>query len=289
MSVPGYVFLDRAVVPTRRARVSVLDRGLLYGDGLFETMRTYAGVPFALRAHLGRLRASARFLGIPVPARPWRRDIAALLRRNRLHSADAWVRVTLTRGPAAPGLLPPARPQPTLLMIAGALDPNIATARQQGVRVVLLSFARHGFLAEHKLIDYLPGVLGRVIAARHSAYEALYVDGGCVTEGTTSNVFVYRRGSLVTPPATGILPGVTRRVVQQLAMADGLRVVERRLKVDDLWTADEAFITSSVAEIIPVVRVDNRRVGTGTVGERVRRLQHLYRQLVDKMRCRRDV
>jgi branched-chain amino acid aminotransferase len=286
MSVPatGYVCLNGAVVPASRARVSVFDRGLLYGDGLFETVRTYHGTPLALRAHLARLRASARFLGIPVPSRPWARDIERLLRRSRLAATDAWVRITLTRGPAPPGLLPIHRPDPTVFLIAGPLDPGVVKAQQEGARVVLLPFARHGFLAEHKVIDYLPGVLGKVIAARHVAFEALYVDEqGYVTEGTTSNVFICRRGRLVTPPLSGVLPGVTRRLVIEVAVAKGMRVSERPLRVRDLKGADEAFITSSLAEVVPVVSIDERPVGDGQVGHRTRSLQGLYRQLVDKI------
>jgi branched-chain amino acid aminotransferase len=282
--VPTHVFLNSAVVPVGRARISVLDRGLLYGDGLFETLRTYGGKPFALRAHLERLRTSARLLGIRVPARPWERDIAALLRRNRLHARDAWVRITLTRGPARPGLLPPARTQPTVIMTAGAVDPGLVTAQRRGATVVLLPFARRGFLAEHKVLDYLPGMLGKVIAASHSAFEALYVDSdGYVTEGTTCNLFVCRRGQLLTPPAVEILPGVTRRLVLALAAADGLRIVERRLRVADVRSAAEAFLTSSVAEVVPIVRLGKRRLGTGKVGECTRHVQASYRQLVDKM------
>jgi len=286
MSIPAatYVCLDGAVVPASRAKVSVFDRGLLYGDGLFETVRCYNGTPLALRAHLGRLRASARFLGIPVPGRPWARDIDRLLRRNRLLSTDAWVRITLTRGAAAPGLLPPRQPQPTAFLIAGRVDPNVAVVQQRGARVILLPFARHGFLAEHKVLDYLPGILGRVMAARHEAFEALYVDeDGLVTEGTTSNIFACRRGRLVTPPVTGVLPGVTRRFVIELAAAAGLRLVERPLKARDLYRADEVFVTSSLAEVVPVMMIDDRQIRDGQVGPRTRRLQSLYRQLVDKI------
>jgi branched-subunit amino acid aminotransferase/4-amino-4-deoxychorismate lyase len=153
--------------------------------------------------------------------------------------------------------------------------------------VTLLPFARHGFLCEHKVLDYLPGVLGKAMAARHHAFEGLFVDAsGSVTEGTTTNLFVCRRKQLLTPPGAGVLPGVTRRLVLQLAAADGMQVVERRLTQRDLFAAQEAFLTSSLVEILPIVAVDAQRIGRLQVGPRTQRLQHLYRQMVDQTLAR---
>ena len=276
-----FVQVNGRLLAASRARISVFDRGLLYGDGLFETLRTYKGRPFALNEHLSRLRGSASFLGIRLPRRSWRGDIAALLRRNRLLDTDAWLRITLTRGVAAPRLVPPARMRPTVILTTGPIDPAITPAQRRGVRVVLLPFARDGFLAEHKVISYLPAVLGKSIAARHQAFEGLFVDGeGMVTEGTTSNIFIWRNASLLTPPVKSLLPGVTRRLIIEAAVADGLRVIEQPLRTEDLLEADEAFLTSSLAEVVPIIEVDTRAIGDGRVGPRTRRLQHAYRQMV---------
>ena len=204
-----------------------------------------------------------------------------MLRRNRLLDTDAWLRITLTRGVAAPRLVPPARMRPTVILTTGPIDPAITPAQRRGVRVVLLPFARDGFLAEHKVISYLPAVLGKSIAARHKAFEALFVDGeGMVTEGTTSNVFIVRNVSLLTPPVKSLLPGVTRRLIIAAAVTDGLRVIEKPLRTEDLLEADEAFLTASLAEVVPIIAVDAHAVGTGRVGPRTRRLQHAYRQMV---------
>lgn len=282
--VGGYVHLNGRLVASAQARVAAFDRGFLYGDGIFETVRIYRGRPFALAAHFERLRSAARVLGLRLPKRPWAQDIAALLRRNGMSGADGWVRITVTRGAGAPGLLPPSRLVPTVLMFAGHLAPAVARAQRNGVRVVLLPFARGGFLAELKLLDYVPGILGRRLAARRKAYEGLYVDAdGYVTEAATANVFVWDGQRLITPPVDGILPGVTRRLAIELAAADGRPVVERRLKATELLAAREAFLTSSTAEVVPIVTVDTRRIGDGAVGARTRRLQGLYRQLVDNM------
>jgi branched-chain amino acid aminotransferase len=285
------VQLNGRFVPAQRAQISVLDRGLLYGDGLFETLRAYQGWPFALDAHLARLQESAEFLGFVVPRRPWRRDIESLLKKNGLLARDAWVRITVTRGVGARGLLPPAHPRPALIVMTGRLDPAIARVQRSGARVALVPFARHGFLAEHKVLSYLPGVLGKVMAARHEAFEGLFVNAdGFVTEGTTTNVFAWRGKRLSTPPIAGILPGITRRMVIELATADGVRVAQGPLRVDDLLDADEVFLTSSLAEVVPVIAVNARNIGDGTVGCRTQRLQQVYRQMVDQglAKLRRD-
>ncbi len=282
-SLPKYVHVNGRLLPAGRARISVFDRGLLYGDGVFETLRAYRGRTFALEQHVARMQASAAALGMAFPRRAWQRDIDAVLERNGLLRTDAWVRITVTRGVGAPGLLPPARLQPTLIISAGRVDPGIIQAQRYGVRVVLLPFARHGVSAEHKVLAYLPGVLGKVLAARHGAYEGLYVDtNGCITEGTTSNVFVRRGRQLFTTPAAGILPGVTRRLVIDAAVARGLRLRERSLTRKEVLTADEAFLTSSVAEVVPITAVDDRTIGGARVGPVTLELQRLYRQMVDQ-------
>ena len=278
-----FVQINGRFVSAQQARISVFDRGLLYGDGLFETLRAYRGRPFALHEHLARLQASADFLGLVVPRRPWRRDIESLLKRNGLVTTDAWVRITVTRGVGARGLLPPARPRPALITMAGTLDPAIARVQRFGARVALIPFARHGFLAEHKVLSYLPGVLGKVMAARHEAFEGLFVNtDGYITEGTTTNVFAWRGRRLCTPPIAGILPGLTRRLVIKLAVTDGVRVSESPLTADDLLDADEAFLSSSLVEVVPITTVNARNIGNGTVGPRTQRVQQLYRQTVDQ-------
>lgn len=277
----GTVFLDGRLVNAAGARVSAFDRGLLYGDGLFETLRSYQGRLFALDRHLARLRGTARWLGIPVPAMDWRRQISAVLRRNRLLGVDASVRITLTRGPAAPGLLPPAHPRPTVLIICAGVPATLAGVQRRGARVALLPFTRGGVIAGHKLLDYVPAILGRVLARRQRAFEGLFVDArGYLSEGTTSNLFVVRRGRLLTPPLdgeAGVLPGVTRSLVIAVATAAGIRVQERRLRVSDLVGADEAFLTASMAEVVPIVRVGVQAIAAGRPGLLTRRVQELYR------------
>ncbi|MGD9762093.1 MAG: aminotransferase class IV [Candidatus Binatia bacterium] len=281
MTAIHYVFLNGRIIDARRATVSVYDRGLLYGDGLFETMRAYKGVAFAVEEHFHRLRTSADILGLPIPDRDWPATIGELLDRNGLARRDAWVRLTVTRGPADPGILPPDVAQPTVILMARALDPAIGRYREAGMKVALLPFAPDGFIPEHKSINYLPAVVGKVLASYHGAQEGLFVKPGqVVTEGTTSSLFAVREGVLYTPPPSGILPGITRAIVLDLARAHHIPAEERAIAPADLRIADEAFLTSSIIELAPIVELDGRPLGSGRPGPLTRQLAHLYSQAV---------
>src|SRR5207245_1394703 len=219
------VWLNGRFLPARDARVSALDRGLLHGDGVYDTWRTYGGVPFATAAHLRRLAAAARVLGLPAPgpARVWERRVRGLVARSGL--TDAAVRLTVTRGTAGDALAPEHPGRPTLLLTARRLPAHLARRQREGVAVVLLPFPRDagppwGGL---KLVGHPSAVAGRLVASRRGAAEGLYVTaGGEVTEATSANLFLVERGALVTPPrAAGILPGVTRALVIALARRAG--------------------------------------------------------------------
>jgi len=279
------VFLNGRYVPTARATVSVYDRGLLYGDGLFETMRAYSGKVFALAEHLLRLRRSAGVIGIPLPEEDWEAVIGKLLRRNKLMDVDAWVRLTVTRGSQAPKVLPTETMRPTYFVLVRAVDAELADKQRVGVTVKLLPYSRFGFVPELKSLNYLPAVIGKVLAAQHGADEGIFVrDGRYVTEGTTSSLFVVRRGALWTAPVGGILPGITRGIVLNLASRAKLRVVVRQITATDLLRSPEAFLTSSLLEILPVVQVDNTRLGDGRPGPVTLKLQSLYRAAVERDR-----
>jgi len=274
------VWLNGRLVPPGRARVSALDRGLLHGDGAYDTWRTYAGRPFAVAAHVRRLAAAARTLALPSPgpAAAWERRTRLLVARARL--PDAAVRLTLTRGPAGDALAPVGRARPTLLLVARPLPRNLSRRQARGVSVILLPFPRDATSpwAALKLVGHASAVAGRLAAARRRADEALYVTPqGQVTEGTTTNLFLVERGALVTPPrSAGILPGVTRALVLALARREGVAAREESVPVPRLRRAAEVFLTSSTVEIVPVVRLDGRVVGDGRPGELTRLLQVRY-------------
>jgi len=278
------VWLNGRFVDARQARVSALDRGLLHGDGVYDTWRTYDGRPFALAAHLQRLARGTRRLGLPAPGAPatWDARTCRLLRRNAL--PDGAARLTITRGAAGSGPVPSGRGRPTLLLTVRPLPPALAALQSRGVAATLLPFARDagpGWGAL-KLVGHPSAILGKQLALRRHAFEGLYVTpDGFVTEGTTSNVFAVARGTLVTPPADGsILCGVTRDLVLRIARRAGLRTREAPLSVAQLRRADEVFVTASTIEVLPVVRIDRAPVGGGRPGPVTRALQDGYRRAV---------
>ena len=283
MMKDGYVFLNGRIDEARRATVSVYDRGLLYGDGLFETMRGYKGRAFAIEEHFHRLRTSADILGLPVPDLDWQKVITELLLKNGLQRQDTWVRLTITRGPAEPRVLPPDIVKPTTIIMVKPLDRDIARHQKRGVKVSLLPFSRHGFIPEHKSIGYLPAVVGKVLASYHGAYEGIFVRADHVlTEGTTTSLFVVRDKTLLTSPLGGILPGVTRGLVMDIARANCITAVEREITSPDLRLADEAFLTSSMIEIVPIVHVDESPLSPGKPGPVTGKLQKLYAAAVQR-------
>ena len=278
------VWLNGRWLAAREARVSALDRGLLHGDGVYDTWRTYEGRPFAVALHVRRLAAAARWLGLPPPGPPafWERRSRLLVARNGL--PDAAVRLTLTRGAAGETLVPERRVPSTLLLTARPLPADLAARQRDGVRVVVLSFPREtapawGWL---KLIGHASAVLGRSTAARRDAAEGLYVNGtGEVTEATSANVFIRERDAIVTPPLfAGILPGVTRAIVLDLARRAGLTIREEAIPLTRLRRAREVFLTASTTEILPVVRLGDQTVDNGSPGAITRLLQARYARYV---------
>jgi branched-subunit amino acid aminotransferase/4-amino-4-deoxychorismate lyase len=274
------VWLNGRVLPAHQARVSALDRGLLHGDAVYDTWRTYDGAPFAVAAHIRRIVAAARALELPSPgaASVWERRSRMLVLRNGFR--DAAVRLTITRGAAGETLRVERRARPTLLLTVRALPRDLARQQADGVAVTLLPFGRtagSGWSA-YKLTGNAGAVAGRRIADRRGAAEGLYVTAaGEVTEGTTSNLFVIERGALVTPPVRGgILPGVTRTLVIRLARGAGIPVREETVSVARLRRATEVFVTASTIEVLPVVRIDGRRVGAGRPGPATTRLAERY-------------
>jgi len=284
------VWLNGRCLHARDARLSVLDRGLLHGDGLYDTWRTYDGEPFAVAAHLRRLAAAARQLRLPPPgpAAVWTSRARRLVARNGLR--DATIRLTITRGTAGDFLVPDRAAAPTQLLTVRRLPTDLAAQQAHGIAAVLLPFSRDvappwGGL---KLLGHPSAVVGRMMAVHRGAREGLYVTaGGEVTEGTTSNLFLVEGGSLVTPPAAGdVLGGVTRDLVLRLAHRAGIGVREERISLARLRRATELFLTASTIEILPIVRLDGRRVRSGRPGTVTRTLQEAYRRTVAAMLAR---
>ncbi len=282
MSAP-ICYLNGRYIPVAQATIPATDRGFLFGEGLFETWKTYQGKPFAVREHLARMAKSARSVGIPFEAgEDWSGRTEILAKKNKISGGGA-VRFTITRGCGEVSLVPPRLTKPTRLMLFRPLEPGLVEARDKGVTLHLMDFGVgvDPSFRNLKTLNYLPAVRGKVEAKRHGAFESLYrLADDTVLEGTTSNYFIVSKGRLITTPvATGILPGVTRSLVIKIA-AKLVDIVERPIRVADIIAADEVFTTSSTIEIVPAVRVDNRRIADGKPGEITRELRRRYRAMV---------
>jgi len=284
------VYLNGRYVQVERATVSAFDRGFSYGDGLFETLRAYAGWIFALDRHLRRLQKGAAQIGLQFDGdlERWRRVMSRLLRRNGLMGGDSSLRLTVTRGVDILGaLLPPEVPSsPTLFLVARPVEGTIPERQRVGIGVVTIQWGDPFNPFGIKSVNYLYHMLAMARAKEQGAHEALFVAlDGSVVEGATSNVFSVANGVLTTPPEdAGLLPGITREVVVELARKEGLDVREASLPLGDLLAADEAFLTGSVKEVMPLIAIDERRIGSGSPGPITFLLQQRYREAVEEQR-----
>ena len=284
------VHLDGRIVPAREGRVSVYDQGLLYGYGLFETMRAYEGRVFRMSEHLERLAKSAQDLGLPVDGRvdDLARAVDETIAANGL--ADARIRLTVTGGESISGPALPAPGEPTVLVTASAVPPPEDRSRdfERGWRAVVASRTRHSrsVTAAHKTTSYLQNLVARAEASDVGADEALILnERGCLTEGAMTNVFVVKGGVLLTPAtAFGLLPGITRNAVVDLAEAR-TAVAHGLVPLGLAEQADEIFVTNSVIEIMPVTELAGRMIGDGSPGEVTRALAQDYRRLVAEELC----
>ncbi len=279
------VYVAGRVCPPEEAKISVFDRGFLYGDSVYETIGTAYGRLFATRDHLVRLERSAERIGLRCPPRA---DIERAIADTMKAAAnpESRVRVMLTRGGSGKLDLDPASVDDTqLIVIVSPLGAPTPEMYAKGVAVAIVTITRNSPRAIDPAVksgNYLNNVLALGEARRRSgAYEAiLCADDGCIAEGATSNVFMVKGGQIWTPPPeVGILDGITRAKVMDLCRANDLRLIERRFSPDDLRGADEAFITSATRGILPVTTVDEKPVAAGTPGPLTRRLIGLYDEL----------
>jgi branched-chain amino acid aminotransferase len=274
------VSIDGGLVAPEEARVSVYDRGFLYGDGVFETLRTYRGVPFALDEHLARLESSARLVGITLPVP---RGVLARETLDAVAAAanpESTIRILVTRGQGPLGLDPSGATSPLRVILVEGLRPPPAAIYRDGVTAITVRTERAADAAPTaKVTNYLASLLALEKARAAGANEALLLDaGGCILEGTTSNFFAVSGGGLSTAPETAILAGITRAHVLGLASGLGLPVRLGAIGRDELAAAGEAFLTSTLREIVPVVRVDGQAIGSGVPGPITRRLHAAFRE-----------
>jgi branched-chain amino acid aminotransferase len=278
------VHIGGKVCLPEEAKISVFDRGFLYGDSVYETIGTAYGRLFAARDHLDRLERSAMRIGLRVPPRA---DIERAIAETiaAAGNVESRVRVVLTRGSGKLDLDPASVDDTQLVVIVFPLGPPSPEMYAKGVAVAIVSITRNSPSAIDPAVksgNYLNNVLALGEARRRmGAYEAILCGAdGSIAEGSTSNVFTVVKGEIRTPPLeVGILDGITRAKVLELARKGGLRLIETRIFPDDLRSAEEVFITSATRGVLPVTRVDERAVGDGTPGPITKKLMVLYEEL----------
>jgi branched-chain amino acid aminotransferase len=271
--------------PAGEAGVSVFDHGLLYGDGVFEGIRAYNNRVFKLERHVERLFDSAKAIRLDIPAS--RDDVAELVleacRRNDI--ADGYIRLVVTRGAGDLGIDPRTCPRPEIIVIAKRVAPLYGQQPWQGVTVVTSAFRRHPadvLSPSIKSLNYLNNILARIEANDRGADEALFLDQqGHVAEATVDNFFIVVDRMLLTPPTATNLKGITRETVLELATELNIRSEERHFTLFDVWTAREAFMCGTMAEIVPIASVDGRTIGTSNgPGPMTARIAAAYHRIV---------
>ncbi|MCS7224682.1 MAG: branched-chain-amino-acid transaminase [Armatimonadetes bacterium] len=277
------VWINGQLVTRSEAKVSVYDHGFLYGDGVFEGIRAYEGKVFMLEEHLERLYESARSIWLTIPYRKEELKSAILgtLRENGLRSA--YIRVVVSRGEGDLGLDPRKCPKPNVIIITDHIELFPSEFYERGIELMTVSVRRHSPQSLNpniKSLNYLNNILAKIEAIQGGKMEGLMLTlDGYVAEGTGENIFIVSRGILKTPPSyMGILKGITREVVIHLAAQMGMTVEETILTLHDVYTAQECFLTGTGAEIMPVVKIDGRVIGTGEVGPVTRRLLEAFRR-----------
>jgi branched-chain amino acid aminotransferase len=279
------VYINGKFYPKADAKISVYDHGLLYGDGVFEGLRAYSGRVFRIEEHMDRLYESARAIMLTIPMS--KADLIAATRatveRNRL--TDAYIRLVITRGAGSLGLDPNKTSDPQVIIIADHIELYPKEKYEQGLEIITASTMRshpQSLSPRIKSLNYLNNIMAKIEGRLAGCSEALMLNHrGEVAECTADNIFILRKGALLTPPVdAGILEGVTRNVVIELARKAGVEVHEVTFTRHDVYVCDECFLTGTGAEVIPVVKVDGRPLGGGGVGPLTKRLMADFHQLV---------
>jgi len=281
------VNVNGRITPECEAVISVFDHGFLYGEGIYETMRTYGGRPFLFDRHVRRLRRSARMIELALPFSD--DQLASQIRATQTAAAldgEAYIRVLITRGVGELTYDLKATPSPSVVII---VKPQIDPATEvydKGVRVVIVDVVRNHPATVNPMIksnNLMNSALAMQQALRSNAFEGVMRNyKGELTECTTANLFIVKDNVALTPPLeAGLLPGITREFLFDVGKEAGIEVVEKTLFDDDLFRADEAFLTSTTRELVPIVTVNDRTIGNGRPGPLTWQLLRAFRRAVD--------
>ncbi len=278
------IYIDGKYYDEANARISVFDHGLLYGDGVFEGIRAYHGRIFKLKEHIDRLFYSAKaiLLTIPMSHAEVMSAVVETCRRNKVQ--DGYIRLVVTRGAGTLGLNPNRCKTPSVIVIAGKIQLYPEELYDRGMEIITVPTVRNLHSALNpaiKSLNYLNNILAKIEANNAGCEEAIMLNAeGFVAECTGDNVFMVKGNHLQTPPlSAGALSGVTRQVVMDIAAKSGLHVSEPNLTRYDLFNADECFLTGTAAELMPVVKIDGRVIGSGAPGPVTERLVTQYHSL----------
>lgn len=281
------VYIDGKFYPKAEAKISVFDHGFLYGDGIFEGIRLYQGCVFRLEEHLERLEMSAKALCLNMP---WtRQEISDIIcescRRNKL--TDGYIRLVVSRGYGDLGLSPKNCPKPSIICIADSIKLYPEELYTTGMKIITAPTRRVSPAALPPMIkslNYLNNILAKMEAQQHGFHECLMLnEQGYVSECTGDNVFLIHKGRLITPAShAGALVGITRQVAIEIAHTLNMPVVETNITRYDVWNADECFLTGTAAEVIPVIEVDARVIGTGKPGPLTGKILNEFRKKASK-------
>ena len=281
------IYIDGKYCDEKSAKISVFDHGLLYGDGVFEGIRAYNGRVFKLKEHIDRLFMSAKaiLLTLPLSHEEMMRAVVETCRRNKLR--DGYIRLVVTRGVGTLGLNPNRCINPSVIIIAGKIQLYPEELYRKGLEIITVPTVRNLHSALNpaiKSLNYLNNILAKIEALNGGCEEAVMLNAeGFVAECTGDNIFIVNGNKLRTPPlSAGALYGITREVVMELAEQSGLSVSEPNLTRYDLFNADECFLSGTGAELIPVVKIDGRAIGSGKPGPATGRLISAYRALTNR-------
>ena len=279
------VWINGKLFDKADAKVSVYDHGLLYGDGIFEGIRLYSGRVFRLREHIDRLYDSARHIHLEIPRTREQMTEAVLATVKANAKQDGYIRLVVTRGAGGLGLDPARTSDPQIIIIVDDISLYPVEYYEKGLEIVTAATIRNHPNALNpriKSLNYLNNILAKIEAVRAGCQEAIMLNHlGEVAECTGDNIFLVKKGILRTPPINaGILEGVTRNAVLELARAANIPVQEIGLTRHDVYAADECFLTGTAAEVVPVVKCDDRVIGSGKPGPITRQLRERFHQLV---------
>ncbi len=282
-----FIYLNNKLVPEENALVSVFDHGFLYGDGIYETMRAYKGIVFMVDEHIKRLFRSGDLIKLKINQshQEIKKAIHDTLKKNILK--DAYIRLSISRGPGEIGLDPELCKNPTFVIIAKQFKEYPEELYLRGVKISIVKTRRNAPEALNpkiKSLNFLNNILAKIEAKEAGAYEAIMLNhNGYLTEGTITNIFFIKDNSLFTPSIeAGILDGITRDLIIRVAERKGIKVTEGLYTPENIYDADETFITNTTLEILPVIKIDKNVIGKGIPGLVTKDLHSRYREEVER-------